>query len=188
MLSLIPSFQGCWCQSCHRTPWRAYLWGMFLQMLVEVIAITMHRKNITYPKKLYPNHFPSAVARFEIVKFTLEITDTYCICWGGAPDSSFRALSLHPLWKLKNQKIRKSKMEPQKWFPCRDNSGTNHRNRKCGKLLPLKDMRWSEFPWRGNFRDKSQKCFGPGNPEPQHSQSDYFFCLEMSGRLFFFPF
>ena len=32
----------------------------------------------------------------------------------GAPTSSFWAFSLHPLQKSKNQKIRKSKMEPQK--------------------------------------------------------------------------
>ena len=43
----------------------------------------------------------------------------------------------------------------------RHNPGTNHRNRKW-KTLSLKDMRWSEFPWHGNFRDKSQKCSGPG--------------------------
>ena len=26
-------------------------------------------------------------------------------------------------------------------------------------------MRWSEFPWCGNIRDKSQKCFGPGTSD-----------------------
>ena len=42
------------------------------------------------------------------------------------------------------------------------NSGTNHKNCEAWKTFALKDMRWSEFPWRGNFWDKSQKCFGPG--------------------------
>ena len=49
----------------------------------------------------------------------------------GAPDSSFRAFSLHPLQKSKNQKLRKSKNGTSEMISVtRHNPGTNHRNRK----------------------------------------------------------
>ena len=77
-----------------------------------------------------------------------------------APDSSFRAFSFAPASEIK--KIRKSKNGASEMISVtQHNPGTNHRNGKW-KTLSLKDMRWSEFPWRGNFRDKSQKCSGPG--------------------------
>ena len=69
------------------------------------------------------------------------------------------------LWRglsLSQAKVRSLKNTVWKTpFGTLRNSGTNHRNRKS-ETLSLKDMRSSEFPWCGNFRDKSQKCFGPG--------------------------
>ena len=79
----------------------------------------------------------------------------------GAPDSSFRAFSLHPPSDIKNQKSENIKMEPQKWSPWRGTTPVQITEMGSEETLSLKDMRWSGFPWRGNFRDKSQKCFGP---------------------------
>ena len=80
--------------------------------------------------------------------------------WGG-PDSSFWAFAFSPASK---SKIRKS--ENQKWSLgnyFRDATQLRYKSQKGNwRTLSLKDMRWSECPWRGNFRDKSQKCFGPG--------------------------
>ena len=53
-------------------------------------------------------------------------------------------------------------MEPQKWFPWRGTTPVQITEMGSLKSLSFKDMRWSEFLWRGNFRDKSQKCSGPG--------------------------
>ena len=83
---------------------------------------------------------------------------------------------------FRNQKIRKSENK-KNWASemisvTQHNSGTNHRNGKW-KALSLKDMRWSEFPWRGNFRDKSQKCFGPGISDfPKLSVTALFWCAK----------
>ena len=67
----------------------------------------------------------------------------------GAPDSSFWAVSLHPLQKSKNQKIRKSKNGASEYISVtRHNSGTNHRTRK---LKTLKDTRSSDL-WTSIFQ------------------------------------
>ena len=60
--------------------------------------------------------------------------------------------------KSENQKIKNGASEmisvpAQLWYKSQ--------KWKVSKTLSLKDMRWSEFPWRGNFQDESQKCFGP---------------------------
>ena len=69
----------------------------------------------------------------------------FCRVLGG-PGLLLSGLLFAPASEIKKSEIRNSKqMEPQKWFPCRHNSGTNHRNGRRGKL----------FFWRGdlNFRD-----------------------------------
>ena len=94
--------------------------------------------------------FPNAVILNAV------IPDAETRKWVGGSRLLLLGLFFAPASEIKKQKIRKSKNGASEMI-----SVTQHKYHRNGKWKTLKNMWRSEFAWRGNFRDRSQKCFGP---------------------------
>ena len=113
----------------------------------------IHHVMWSFSAKFWPKNGRNYFCTWRLGAFK---TSTFGITWCDNFQPIFGSNSqriFHIRWRMQ---------AAQKWFPCQHIPGTNHRNGKCQKpLFSSKGTRWSECPWRGTFRHKSQKRFGP---------------------------